>query len=44
MPGSDRESFPEVREWSEGHPGCPGVVGRPSLMSGCDREVLPYDR
>ena len=45
-----REVHPEVREWSEAlpdvrecsgvPPGCPGVVGRPSRMSGSGRETL----
>ena len=30
----------DVREWSGGPPGCPGVFGRPSRMSGCGRETL----
>ena len=48
MSGSDWEALPDVREWSRGHPGCPGVVGsalrvvgRPSRMSGCGQEALP---
>ena len=32
---------PDVREWSGGHTGCPGVVGTPSQMSGSVREALP---
>ena len=28
--GSGREALPKCREWSEGHPGELGVVGRPS--------------
>ena len=41
-----REALPNVHEWSEGLPGCPGVVGcsgRPvnhSRMSGSCRESL----
>ena len=34
MSGSGREFFPNVREWSEGPPSSPGVVGRPYRMSG----------
>ena len=51
MSGITQETFPEVRkalsdvwECSEGPPGtlgCPGVVGRPSQMSGSGRETLP---
>ena len=37
---SGRESLADVREWSGGPPGCPGVVGRPSKMSGSGREGL----
>ena len=33
MSGSGRVALPNVREWSGGLPGCPGVVGRPSRMS-----------
>ena len=46
------EALPDVRVWSggplrypecsEGPPGCPGEVGRPSQMSGSGREALPY--
>ena len=38
MSGSGRESLQDVREWSRGPPGCPGVVGRPSGMSATVRE------
>ena len=31
--GSGWEALPEVREWSVGNPGGPGVVGRPSRSS-----------
>ena len=41
MSRSGWEAFPDVREWSRGPPGCPGVVGRPSRMSGSVREALP---
>ena len=34
MYGSCREAFPDVRELSEGPPVYPGVVGRPSQLSG----------
>ena len=36
MSGSGREAIPDVRKWSGGHAGCPGVVGRPSR---CPRVV-----
>ena len=39
-----REDVPDVREWSGDPPGCPGVFGRPSRMSGCGRETLPNVR
>ena len=35
MSGSGREALPDVREWSGGPPGCPGVVWRPTQMSEC---------
>ena len=41
MSKSCREAFPNVREWSRGHWGFAGVVGRPSRMSGNSREALP---
>ena len=58
MIGSGRETLSNVRkalldiqEWSVGSPGCPGVVrrpswlsgssGRPSRMFGCCLETLP---
>ena len=41
MYGSDWEALPDVREWSGIYPGYPGVVGRPSQMSGNDRDALP---
>ena len=44
MSGSGREALQDVMEWSGGHPGCPGVVGRPSRMSDSCRESLPYVR
>ena len=34
MSVSGREALQEVREWSGVTPGCPGVVGRLSRMSG----------
>ena len=40
MTVSGREALPDDREWSEGPPGCSGVVGRPSRMSVCGREAL----
>ena len=39
----DWEALPDEWEWSGGPPGCPGVVGRPSRMSGSGREALPDD-
>ena len=33
--------LPDVREWSGGPPGCPGIVGWPSRMSGSGRDSLP---
>ena len=36
-----REALSDVREWSGGHPGCLGVVGRPFRMSGSGQEALP---
>ena len=48
MFGSDRKALPDVQElsggppgWSEGSPGCPGVVKRPSRMYGSGQEALP---
>ena len=41
MSGNGRVDLPDVREWSGGHPGCPGVVGRPTRMSESGRETLP---
>ena len=29
MSGISPEALPDVREWSDGPPGCPGVVGMP---------------
>ena len=40
MSRSGREALPDVREWSVGHTGCPGVIGRPSQMSGSGREAI----
>ena len=34
------ETLPDVCDWSGDPPGCPGVVGRPSRMSGRSRETL----
>ena len=41
MFGSCREAIPNVREWTGGPLGCPGVVGIPSLIFGSGREALP---
>ena len=48
MSVSDLEALQDVQEcsggptrWSEGQPGCPGVVGRPFRMSRSGREILP---
>ena len=38
------ESLPDVCEWSKGYPKCPGVVWRPSQMSGSGQQTLPYAR
>ena len=35
-----RRDLPDVREWLGGPPGCPGLVGRPSRMSGSDRDAI----
>ena len=40
MFSSGREALSNVRECLEGPPKCPGVVGRPSRMSGNNREVI----
>ena len=44
MSGNGREALPDVREWSGGPPGCPGVVGMPSRMSRSGWEALPENR
>ena len=41
MSGSYREALTDVKEWSLGLPGCPGVFGRTSRMSESGRETLP---
>ena len=41
MSKSGRNSLLDVREWTGGPLECPGVVGRPSQMSGNDRDALP---
>ena len=41
MSRSGWETLTDVREWSGGPPGCPGVIGRSSLMSGSGRVTLP---
>ena len=49
--GGGREALTVVREWSGGHlgglgphPGCPGVVVRPSSSFGSGRDTLPKVR
>ena len=44
MSERDREAHTEVRVWSGGHPGCPGVVGRPTRNSASGWEAIPYVR
>ena len=44
MTGCGREALPNVQEWSGGPQGCPGVVGRPTLMPVSGREVHPDAR
>ena len=44
MSGNGQETLPDVREWSEGPSGCPGVVGRPFRMSGSGREANSDDQ
>ena len=39
--GNGREALPDVREWSGGLSGCPGVVVRPTQMSRSGREAFP---
>ena len=40
MSGSGWEALPDVREWSGGPPGYPGVVAKLSRMSVIGRETL----
>ena len=40
MSWNGQEALPHVLEWSGNPPECPGVVGRPSRMSGSGRETL----
>ena len=42
--GSGREALSNVKKWSGGSLGCPGVVGRPSWMIERGRETLPNVR
>ena len=44
MSGSGRLALPNVQEWSGDPPVCPGVVGRPSRMSGCGPDTVPNHR
>ena len=44
MYGCGREALPHILEWSGGPPGCPGVVGRPSRLSGSGRKSLTGGR
>ena len=37
LPGSGLKILSNVREWSKGYPKCPGVVRKPSRMSGNGR-------
>ena len=39
MFGSGREVIPNVCKWLGVLPGCPGVAGRPSRISGTNREA-----
>ena len=41
MSMSGWEALSDIHEWSGGPPGCSGVVGRPSRMSGSGLEALP---
>ena len=41
MSVSGRETLQDVREWTGGPPGCPGVVERTSRMSGSGGVDLP---
>ena len=40
MSGSGWEALSDVWEWSVGPPVCPGVVRRPSRMTGSGQEAL----
>ena len=42
MSGSGLEALPDVLVWSGLPSGCPGVVLRPSGMSGSGREALTH--
>ena len=44
MSGSGREALADVRVWLRDPPGCPGVVGKPSRISGSCLENLPDGR
>ena len=44
MSVSGREALLDIREFSEGPPGYPGVVERLSWMSGSGWEALPDDQ
>ena len=44
MSGSGGEDLPDVREKSVAPPGCPGMVGWPSWMSGSSPEAVTDDR
>ena len=44
MSGNSREALPNVRKWSGVPPGCPGVVLKPSRMSGSGHVTLPEVR
>ena len=44
MSRSDQEAICDVREWSGRPSGCPGLVGRPSRMTGSGLEALQHIR
>ena len=40
MSESGQEAHPDVREWSGGPPGSPGLIGRTTRMSVSGRQAL----